>query len=112
MSRVPGALRRCFARLSRLACITPDRGIGPGLPTLMLHRGRQIRETPFGLEADPWYKNILVARARARPRALGSDLIVVGPGHYSGISALLYSSVSRGVARFAPASVLLVHSEA
>lgn len=51
---------------------------------------------------------ILVDRART----LGSDLIAVGPGHYSGISALLHSSVSRGVARIASASVLLVHSEA
>jgi nucleotide-binding universal stress UspA family protein len=52
--------------------------------------------------------DILVERART----LGSDLIVVGPGHYSGIAALLHSSVSREVAKTAPASVLLVHSEA
>jgi nucleotide-binding universal stress UspA family protein len=52
--------------------------------------------------------DILVQRARE----LGSDLIAVGPGHYSGISALLHPSVSRGVAKTAPASVLLVHSEA
>lgn len=63
-------------------------------------------EVDEGLRED--VATILVDRARA----LGSDLIAVGPGHYSGISALLHSSVSRGVARIAPASVLLVHSEA
>lgn len=63
-------------------------------------------EVDDGLRED--LADILVERARA----LGSDLIVVGPGHYSGIAALLHSSVSRGVARTAPASVLLVHSEA
>jgi len=63
-------------------------------------------EVDVGLRED--LAEILVDRSRA----LGSDLIVVGPGHYGGISALLHSSVSRGVARIAPASVLLVHSEA
>lgn len=63
-------------------------------------------EVDDGLRED--VAEILVERARE----LGSDLIAVGPGHYSGISALLHSSVSRGVARTAPASVLLVHSEA
>jgi nucleotide-binding universal stress UspA family protein len=63
-------------------------------------------EVDDGLRED--LAEILVERARA----LGSDLIAVGPGHYSGIQALLHSSVSRGVARTAPASVLLVHSEA
>ncbi len=63
-------------------------------------------EVDDGLRED--LADILVERARA----LGSDLIAVGPGHYSGIQALLHSSVSRGVARTAPASVLLVHSEA
>jgi nucleotide-binding universal stress UspA family protein len=63
-------------------------------------------EVDDGLRED--LADILVERARA----LGSDLIAVGPGHYSGIQALLHSSVSRGVARIAPASVLLVHSEA
>lgn len=177
--------------------ITSHKGIGLGFRTLIKHRGPQIRETPFGLEADPMYKNILaavdgtahgaavldavaslaklngatvhvihirplqvlggsfapsavvspeeeadgqrvvddaLARLREdgvtaegevddglraeladilvqRAQALGSDLIAVGPGHYSGISALLHSSVSRGVARTAGASVLLVHSE-
>ena len=62
-------------------------------------------EVDDGLRED--LADILVERARE----LGSDLIAVGPGHYSGISALLHSSVSRGVARTAPASVLLVHSE-
>ena len=63
-------------------------------------------EVDDGLRAE--LVDILVDRAKA----LGSDLIVVGPGHYSGIAALLHSSVSQGVARTAPASVLLVHSEA
>ncbi|HZU55638.1 MAG TPA: universal stress protein [Actinocrinis sp.] len=63
-------------------------------------------EVDDGLRED--LADILVQRARA----LGSDLIAVGPGHYSGISALLHSSVSRGVAKSAGASVLLVHSEA
>lgn len=63
-------------------------------------------EVDDGMRED--LADILVERARA----LGSDLIVVGPGHYSGIAALLHPSVSRGVARTAPASVLLVHSEA
>ncbi|HEU5425376.1 MAG TPA: universal stress protein [Actinocrinis sp.] len=62
-------------------------------------------EVDDGLRAD--LADILVHRARE----LGSDLIAVGPGHYSGIAALLHSSVSRGVARTAGASVLLVHSE-
>ena len=62
-------------------------------------------EVDDGLRED--VAGILVQRAQA----LGSDLIAVGPGHYSGISALLHSSVSRGVARDAGASVLLVHSE-
>jgi nucleotide-binding universal stress UspA family protein len=52
--------------------------------------------------------DLLVRRARA----LGSDLIAVAPGHHGGIVALLHASVSSGVARIAPVSVLLVHSEA
>lgn len=63
-------------------------------------------EVDDGLLTD--LADILVDRAKA----LGSDLIAVGPGHYSGITALLHASVSQGVARVAPASVLLVHSEA
>jgi nucleotide-binding universal stress UspA family protein len=63
-------------------------------------------EVDEGLRED--LAGILVDRAEA----LGSDLIAVGPGHYSGISALLHVSVSRGVARTSPVSVLLVHSEA
>jgi nucleotide-binding universal stress UspA family protein len=63
-------------------------------------------EVDDGLRED--LADILVERART----LGSDLIAVGPGHYSGIEALLHPSVSKGVARIAPVSVLLVHSEA
>lgn len=63
-------------------------------------------EVDEGLRED--LAGILVERAEA----LGSDLIAVGPGHYHGISALLHSSVSNGVARTAPVSVLLVRSEA
>jgi nucleotide-binding universal stress UspA family protein len=63
-------------------------------------------EVDEGLRED--LAGILVERAAA----LGSDLIAVGPGHYSGISALLHTSVSRGVAKTSPVSVLLVHSEA
>lgn len=63
-------------------------------------------EVDEGLRED--LAGILVERAAA----LGSDLIAVGPGHYSGISALLHSSVSRGVAKASPVSVLLVRSEA
>jgi nucleotide-binding universal stress UspA family protein len=63
-------------------------------------------EVDEGLRED--LAGILVDRAQA----LGSDLIAVGPGHYSGISALLHPSVSRSVARTSPVSVLLVHSQA
>lgn len=63
-------------------------------------------------EVDEGLREDLAAILVDRARALGSDLIAVGPGHYSGISALLHSSVSRGVATLAPVSVLLVHSEA
>ncbi|WP_225850729.1 universal stress protein [Streptomyces sp. HPF1205] len=63
-------------------------------------------EVDEGLRED--LAGILVERAQA----LGSDLIAVGPGHYHGISALLHTSVSNGVARTAPVSVLLVRSEA
>ena len=63
-------------------------------------------EVDDGLRAE--LADILVDRAKA----LGSDLIAVGPGHYSGIAALLHASVSQDVARIAPASVLLVRSEA
>jgi nucleotide-binding universal stress UspA family protein len=63
-------------------------------------------------EVDDGFREDVAAILVERTRALGSDLIAVGPGHYSGISTLLHSSVSRGVARTAPASVLLVHSEA
>jgi nucleotide-binding universal stress UspA family protein len=62
-------------------------------------------------EVDDGLREDLAAILVERARALGSDLIVVGPGHYSGISTLLHPSVSRGVARTAPVSVLLVHSE-
>lgn len=63
-------------------------------------------EVDEGLSGD--VAGILVERAEA----LGSDLIAVGPGHYHGISGLLHNSVSNGVARTAPVSVLLVRSEA
>ena len=63
-------------------------------------------------EVDDVLREDLAAMLVERARALGSDLIAVGPGHYSGITGLLHSSVSRGVARTAPVSVLLVHSEA
>jgi nucleotide-binding universal stress UspA family protein len=63
-------------------------------------------------EVDEGLREDLAAILVARAQALGSDLIAVGPGHYSGISALLHSSVSRSVATSAPVSVLLVHSEA
>lgn len=62
-------------------------------------------EVDEGLRED--LAGILVERAAD----LGSDLIAVGPGHYSGISALLHSSVSRAVAKAAPVSVLLVRGE-
>jgi nucleotide-binding universal stress UspA family protein len=63
-------------------------------------------------EVDDGLREDLAEILVDRSKALGSDLIVVGPGHYGGISGLLHVSVSRGVARVAPASVLLVHSEA
>jgi nucleotide-binding universal stress UspA family protein len=59
-----------------------------------------------GLSQD--LASILVERAEE----LGSDLNAVGPGHYSGMSGLLHTSVSRGVARTAPVSVLLVRGAA
>ncbi|MYS20306.1 Nucleotide-binding universal stress protein, UspA family [Streptomyces sp. DvalAA-14] len=63
-------------------------------------------------EVDEGLREELAAILVERAEALGSDLIAVGPGHYSGIAALLHSSVSRGVAKASPVSVLLVHSEA
>jgi nucleotide-binding universal stress UspA family protein len=63
-------------------------------------------------EVDDGLREDLAAILVERAQALSSDLIAVGPGHYSGIAALLHTSVSRGVARTAPVSVLLVHSEA
>jgi len=63
-------------------------------------------------EVDDGLREDLAAILVERSQELGSDLIAVGPGHYSGISALLHSSVARGVASIAPVSVLLVHSEA
>lgn len=59
-------------------------------------------EVDEGLRED--LAPILVERAKD----LGSDLIAVGPGHYKGITGLLHSSVSHGVAKSAPVSVLLV----
>lgn len=63
-------------------------------------------EVDEGLRED--LAGILVERAEE----IGADLIAVGPGHYSGIAALLHPSVSRGVAKQSRVSVLLVHSEA
>jgi nucleotide-binding universal stress UspA family protein len=64
-----------------------------------------------GGEVDEGLREDLAAILVERAEALGSDLIAVGPGHYSGISALLHTSVSRGVAKTSPVSVLLVHNE-
>lgn len=63
-------------------------------------------------EVDEGMRQDLAAILVERAEQLGSDLIAVGPGHYSGISGLLHTSVSQGVARTSPVSVLLVHSEA
>ncbi|WP_333767098.1 universal stress protein [Streptomyces sp. IBSBF 2435] len=63
-------------------------------------------------EVDEGLREDLAAILVERADALGSDLIVVGPGHHSGISALLHASVSRGVAKAASVSVLLVRGEA
>jgi nucleotide-binding universal stress UspA family protein len=62
-------------------------------------------EVDEGLRED--LAGILVERAGA----LGSDLIAVGPGHYGGFAGLFHTSVSHGVARSAPVSVLLVRTE-
>lgn len=63
-------------------------------------------------EVDEGLREDLAAILVERAEALGSDLIAVGPGHYSGVTGLLHTSVSRGVAKTAPVSVLLVRSEA
>lgn len=63
-------------------------------------------------EVDEGLREDLAAILVERAGQIGADLIAVGPGHYSGIAALLHPSVSRGVARQAQVSVLLVHSEA
>lgn len=63
-------------------------------------------------EVDEGLREELAAILVERAKELGSDLIAVGPGHYSGIAALLHSSVSREVARTSPVSVLLVHGGA
>jgi nucleotide-binding universal stress UspA family protein len=63
-------------------------------------------------EVDEGLREDLAAILVERAADLGSDLIAVGPGHYSGISSLLHNSVSRGVAKSAPVSVLLVRAEA
>jgi nucleotide-binding universal stress UspA family protein len=62
-------------------------------------------------EVDEGLREDVAAILVERAETLGSDLIAVGPGHYSGIAALLHPSVSRGVARTSHVSVLLVHSE-
>lgn len=61
-------------------------------------------------EVDEGPREDLAAILVERAEALGGDLIAVGPGHYSGLSALLHHSVSRGVAKAAPVSVLLVRT--
>lgn len=61
-------------------------------------------------EVDEGLREDLAVILVERAEALGSDLIAVGPGHYSGIAALLHNSVSRGVAKISHTSVLLVHS--
>lgn len=63
-------------------------------------------------EVDEGVREDLAAILVDRAAELGSDLIAVGPGHYHGIAALLHVSVSNGVAKTAPVSVLLVRSEA
>ncbi len=63
-------------------------------------------------EVDDGLREDVAAILVERAQALGSDLIAVGPGHYGGILTLLHSSVSRGVARIAPVSVLLIHADA
>jgi nucleotide-binding universal stress UspA family protein len=50
-------------------------------------------------EVDEGLREDVAAILVERADALGADLIAVGPGHYSGISALLHPSVSRGVAK-------------
>ncbi|SEO91771.1 universal stress protein [Actinacidiphila rubida] len=59
-------------------------------------------------EVDEGLREELAAILVERAEALGSDLIAVGPGHYRGFSAFLHASVSNGVAKNAPVSVLLV----
>ncbi|MBM9510094.1 universal stress protein [Actinacidiphila acididurans] len=95
---------------------------GAVLPVEEAAEGRQVVDDALarlrseGIEADgevdEGLREDLAAILVERAEALGSDLIAVGPGHYSGISALLHSSVSRGVAKSAPVSVLVVRSEA
>ncbi|MFI1095698.1 universal stress protein [Streptomyces sp. NPDC020917] len=63
-------------------------------------------------EVDEGLREELAAILVERAEALGSDLIAVGPGHYRGISAFLHASVSSGVAKHAPVSVLLVRGQA
>ena len=62
-------------------------------------------------EVDEGLQEEVAAILVERAAALGSDLIAVGPGHYHGISGLLHASVSHGVAKTAPVSVLLVRTE-
>jgi nucleotide-binding universal stress UspA family protein len=61
-------------------------------------------------EVDEGLREELAAILIERAEALGSDLIAVGPGHYTGVSGFLHPSVSRGVAKQSPVSVLLVRS--
>ncbi|WP_051950949.1 universal stress protein [Actinacidiphila yeochonensis] len=107
--------------------IRPSQVLGAGLTTAVtpvedaeesrkvlddaLARVRGAGVTADG-EVDEGLSQDLAAILVERAEQLGSDLIAVGPGHYSGISALLHPSVSRGVAKTAHVSVLLVHSQA
>jgi nucleotide-binding universal stress UspA family protein len=62
-------------------------------------------------EVDEGLREELAAILVERAEVLGSDLIAVGPGHYRGIAAFLHASVSNGVAKNAPVSVLLVRGQ-
>jgi|GEM_PF-2211738 nucleotide-binding universal stress UspA family protein len=107
--------------------IRPSQVLGGGLATTVapveeaeesrkvlddaLARLREAGVTADG-EVDEGLREDLAAILVERAEEVGSDLIAVGPGHYSGISALLHPSVSRGVAKTAHVSVLLVHGSA
>lgn len=107
--------------------IRPEQVIGDGLsggvivPVEEAAAGRQVVDDALrrlraeGItaegEVDEGLREELAAILVDRAEVLGSDLIAVGPGHYRGISAFLHASVSHGVAKTAPISVLLVRGE-